>query len=330
LYFIFSDIFEKSENDELGSIIVPAVDFEEGESVSASDDEVTGYTGDLENYTESEIECKSSVPEGALININDNDNTPTVEELKESGSSEPTKDTITTSVTNESVSEIAEKLADTQIEAEVRKELVKPGKPVKVTDISTGGYSSSGEETTQISRGVESNQIPDPQRRKKFRKHAPSFSAADEEGLTSSGEYKNNSITRDREGSITEIRHKPKKKNSKKQDKLVDIETPPQTPRHNDVEQQNTNYVKPQPKQSGRTVPVPGFKSSQSPQKTVQVPGSQKKRKRTRHKVYLDDPDVHQLITDHVLVLQKYLEDVRSGRVKKRELQPISKILMFY
>ena len=270
--------------------------------MSASDDEITGYTGDMENYTESEIERKTSLPEGTLINIDDN--LPIVEERKESSSSEPNRNTITNSVTNESISSIAEKLADADIDVEVKKDSVKPGKPVKVVDIiSTGGYNSS-EETTHISREGDSPQISDPQRRKKFRKHAPSFSAADEEALTSSGEYKKHSTTRERDESVVEIRHKPKKKNSKRQDKLIDIETPPQTPRHNndeedtsDVKQQDTNNVIPQSKQSGRTVPIPGFKPKKSPQSTVQVPGSQKKRKRTRHKVYLDDPDVHQLVS---------------------------------
>ena len=242
-------------------------------------------------------------------------------------------ETIIKSVTNESISEIADKLAEADIDLNqqstpVTTNPVVPGSVVKVLENnSTGGYSSSGE----ISKDTA---YKDDIRRKKFRKHTASFSGEQQadEVLTSSGEYH----TEDKK-SQRQRKRNTKTKDSTTSEKLIEIETPPQTPHH---ETKPEKEPTPPPNQVSKsrlptkTIAIPGFKPlNKLPEKTVPsektsgtaAAAQQKKRKRTRHKVYLDDPDVHQLITDHVSMLHKYLEDVAAGRTPKRELQSIGK-----
>ena len=50
--------------------------------------------------------------------------------------------------------------------------------------------------------------------------------------------------------------------------------------------------------------------------------------KKTRHKIYLDDPDVHQCIQDHATMLRKFIDDVESGKFvhsPKNRLHPVSR-----
>ena len=335
MFCCFLDIFESPKHNGFGISMLPKVDFEEGESVSASDDEITGYTGDMENYTESEVDSKSLVAEGTLINLQQddtNDNDDSEDKAHERKLSDTKFGIITKSVTNESISEIADKLVKTEIESIPKTTIntkVVPGSAVKITvDSTNSGYSSSEE----VSKGKDS--ISDA-RRKKFRKHTSSFTEQVEEVLTSSGEY-NQSLQNQEEQ-----KHRPRKKTTKikepASEKLIEIETPPQTPHHETTLAEEASQPKPsKSKLPTKTIPIPGFKplnkksQETDPPKTVNnTTGSQKKRKRTRHKVYLDDPDVHQLITDHVLLLQKYLEDVAAGRTPKRDLQSVGKCFYF-
>ena len=288
----------------------------------------------MENYTESEVDTKSLVTEGALINLgvtnnnvdnngDDDNDDDKVQARKSSSGIQP--ESITKSVTNESISEIADKLAETEIESDQKitttNNPVFPGSAVKVTaGSSAGGYSSSGE-ISKDNAGVTDV------RRKKFRKHTSSFNEP-EEVLTSSGEYNQSAQN------IEEQKHRPRKKTKTKEpapEKLVEIETPPQTPHHEQVTKEEPSQPKPtKSKVPSKTIAIPGFKPLEKKPQTTTLPkttnnttSSQKKRKRTRHKVYLDDPDVHQLITDHVSMLQKYVDDVAAGRTPKRELQPV-------
>ncbi|XP_066932253.1 uncharacterized protein [Clytia hemisphaerica] len=327
----YTDIFEAPVTNGYGSSIVNNVDFEDGESISASDEEVTGYTGDVEVYTESEIDQKPqpSVVEGNLISIQDGDDCDVNDETirKSSTSSHEKSDSMTKSVTNESISEIADRLAEAELVTETPKDVLVPGSAVKVVVDSTGGYSSSGE-TSQKDRQTALNDS----RHKKFRKHTSSFTTENnQEVLTSSGEFQQPAIHEEQKR-----RHKKKTTPSKqdapppREEKLIEVETPPTTPHHNATEDLSVETEKPKSKLPTRTIPIPGFKPlAEKPkpsEKKTGSSGSQKKRKRTRHKVYLDDPDVHQLISDHVMLLQKYLEDVATGRTQKRDLKPVSSV----
>ena len=338
-YFCLLDIFESPQHTVYPSSIVTKVDFEEGESVSASDEEITGYTGDMENYTESEVDTKSLNGEGILINLHQDETNDNVDDdggWKSSSGTQPEK--IAKSVTNESISEIADKLAETEIESN-QKNLttnnpVFPGSAVKVTaESTTGGYNSSDE----ISK--DNNDVTDV-RRKKFRKHTASFNEQPEEDVTSSGEDSQSAHDEGQKRS-----HFPRRKTKTKEpvsEKLVEIETPSQTPHHEPVTVEEPVQPKTtKSKVATKTIAIPGFKPLEkkpqnsalpktTPPKTINNTSSQKKRKRTRHKVYLDDPDVHQLITDHVSMLQKYIDDVAAGRTPKRELQPVGMFMLCF
>lgn len=85
--------------------------------------------------------------------------------------------------------------------------------------------------------------------------------------------------------------------------KLIDIESPPVTP----------SKPPPAPQQT------PADNTQNTSNKTSGRSSAHSKRKRTRHKIYLDDPDVHQLINNHVLLLHKYADDLKSGKYQRRE-----------
>lgn len=341
---LLSDIFEESSNTQ--GRVVSAVDFEEGESVSASDDEVAGYTGDMENYTESEIDPvlhKSTsalhIPEGTLININDNvTETPIIESDKEHNESdpgyfeeEPPHPPSKSLVTNESISEIAVKLKEVEV---TPVNIAKPGMPVKVSEGDRSNTYSDSEERNlrgYISSGDTSKgKLQSQERKKKFRKRTTSHGAPADDVLSSSGEYTAEHEQYNGHSHPNEHKHKPRKKKDKSKqpnessqhhteetygvnnshtmnsNKLIDIETPPTTPH------------KP-PTVSHKQQTAAPFDSASK--KHSNSSSRNTKRKKTRHKIYLDDPDVHQLIGDQIHLLQKYAEDLKSGNYKRRQPQ---------
>jgi len=327
----YTDIFA---NGRQSGEFVDQSNLEEGDSTTASDNEVMGYTGDAESYVDDEDEesnILTDVPivkEGTLINVLDD------EELLDDSKETALVDTpIENSLTNDFISDIASKLEETSIQYNV-----KPGGPVKVeTELkkeylndlgfkeSESDATSAKESEGQVLQNNENknytiNQlyIDDDQttnlRKKKLKKRTKSH--VDNDELNSSIEVLNELNLLDNQpnsNNSLDLSKKHKRKthrkvvhNKHRETKLIDIETPPQTPSHNIIKETSlvTNITSKQPKKRIST---------------------RNKRKRSRHKIYLDDPDVHQLINDHVCLLQKYLEDIRTGKSPTSKESSLSK-----
>ncbi|XP_057303323.1 amyloid-beta A4 precursor protein-binding family A member 2-like isoform X3 [Hydractinia symbiolongicarpus] len=314
----YTDIF--ADTVKVTGKIVHRSDLDEGESVSASEEEIMGYTGDVEMYTDvndKEDSVNESdtpiVKEGTLISLNDEEET----EVNETEIFN-VPETMTKSLTNDSISEIATKLEEVSVSPASNEIQVKPGKPVKVlsdlsglgfkgdsgSEISShegidskGGYASSGETSQQPAEEV------NVMKKKKLRKHMTEKVTHEnniKDMFNSSGEFVDEKVNNDM-ASRLKRKEKRKKRLSESKDesiknKLIDVDTPPQTPLHNNKTTEKKIVE-----------PVTATKSRQNSQ-------SKTKRKRTRHKIYLDDPDVHQLITDHVSLLQQFIEDTQSGK----------------
>ena len=274
---------------------------------------------------------KNKVREGKLISVNSEDD---IE--KDGYNDEATGDNITKSLTNDSISEIVSKLEETKLappKGFMDSSIILPGIPVKITNSvddgiketeikddesdTTSAKESEGQDTAGNSPYLESildfnqEQVTSERshslKKKKHRKKAASHDDNVDHDFESSLDLldqqgtskKINGHTYNEKPKHKRKSHKNKSSEKTQEAKLIDIDTPTHSP--------------------NKTVNTPNTRNRSSRL------NSASKRKRSRHKIYLDDPDVHELIIDHVCLLQRYLEDESFRKSIKKEKKHHSK-----
>ena len=347
LFFSIPDIFATGTG-----VIIATVDCEKGDSASASDTEINGYSGDAELYlgddekdndTQSGVE-NNFVPEGKLIALNDD----TEEEEEEEPSTEVKVDqVISKSLTNDSISEIANKLTEVNVSQITTNESndIKPGKPVKVDTLNSNfmdslgfkeseseissedrcGYVSSGETSYQEKKIVQqrddgfsyndTNNSKTNEKRKKLRKRTMSHTEENVKTvkeLESSGDFlveTDPHPPKKTNGHTHNERHRRKSNSRKKSEESNEKQPSSNNKKSASLEEQSNKKI------SVNKLNDPPVGSDNKVKKSRGLESkSKKRRKRTRHKIYLDDPDVHQLINDHVTLIQRFIADVESGK----------------
>ncbi|XP_047139558.1 amyloid-beta A4 precursor protein-binding family A member 2 isoform X4 [Hydra vulgaris] len=231
----YTDIFEDNRTGK----ILANVSFEDGESKSASDDEIVAYTGDIETYIGSnneESDCDvHSLLDEQLIDFTSEGNVHDKVHETVIDSDQNVQESLSRESKEINISETALKLLDIKSEKNLR-----PGKPVLV----------KSNESLVVSDAIEQ----------------------------SKNDHK----------LISKLEDVSEKKSLESFDPLSTKKLNENSP--------SNNSSKISDKQSNVT------RSS---------------RKRTRHRIYLDDPDIHQLIIEQVDLLRRKIAAIESKQVMK-------------
>ena len=325
--------------------IIKAVSYEVGDSLSGSDKEITAYTGDQETYIgnsnnnidqlgiDEDTNTKkvaTRVKEGTLIKINDED---VIDSMPDEDEDEELPVEIPPPLclpTNDNISEIANKLKDVEIANGIDVRMI-PGKVVRENpdclenmgfkesgsscgdnSVGNGGYSSSGE-TSQTVR----NENLQKDRKKKLRK---------KNNTTEKEENMKNVEINNSNGDIKKMNHYKTKQmngliveNGLSRDKASSRSSLSQSDGSDKRNHIQKRYTSPQDK----TV----FKvNGNDCDKSIKVLYKKPARSRPRHKVYLDDPDVHQLINEHVVILKRFMDNIHAGKFDKGKYFVLSSV----
>eukprot|EP00794_Sanderia_malayensis_P009773 gene9774-10772_t len=340
-------VLEYTDGCDVTGTLQESVDYEDGESSSASDDEISGLTNDNQVY-----QPPTPVVEKLLSFEGDEqpDQPVQVEQDTETTKKRESisKDTL---IKDEDISKITEVLSNAKIESEKltdngEKAFVKPGKAIAVdaVDVEDDSYndgdeSKSKEEDTS-SCISDSNALTN---------NTSELSYNDEleweEEYLDRPTFKDNPLEVDRSVCATTGAEQhtvvPHVGSVSKPTDVKAVDNYEERAHRNGptTDLINTSYVaqhevknvqQPRFRVDHNRMPIPEMRLIEnSPSVASQRSKQKKNKKRIRHKIYLDDPDIHQRISDYAGILTKFASEVgarKSGAGKaQNKLHPVSR-----
>jgi len=334
-------VLEYSESAKISGELQETVDFEKGDSVSGSDDEIAGLTDDQVKYKDvGSVHKNLDSVEDSLTLETSKENQQTVKQDQESVAKD------------EEISRIAETLStqmDLRSEEKESKTLSAPGRPVVI--VMDGNEVKDSKGSRGVQRQSSSSSLSDSGRFSTSKKddRASSNHSSDED-LEWDEEYEfGNRINGSRSGRKIRIKDKefeevPKIIEQQSKDGTKKTKKPAQKESAKDIlvtkapkvrshtasrpleDKLSTRKsgsgkaiekVAPKSQTKGTSGKEKGqSKNNMQNKESVtksSVEKSKKSIKRTRYKIYLDDPDIHQNIAEFSGLLRKLKEEVEKG-----------------
>ena len=333
------DIFAEQSTGQ----IISSVQFEDGEVVSSGEADIDGHTADVDKYVDKpseDVTAKSKVrgpKEGKLIDVGDGYEATNEEEVfvSENGESD-SQDLSIPAVTNDKISEIAEKLIETNLAGNISEQESPPrqGKSIQVIDRnqymkdlgfrdsshselsseedSRNGYSSS-EGSLESTEPAWQNKFSSKPKKKKLLTTRQRRMSLNKETVIENG-HDTEIHSDDILGEIDPL--SPKKKGFTQISPVhsfnKEVESKEKTSIENEVKE--TQLI-----DSMSLTDINDSNAVLHNNVRKQKKGTEKTRKKPRHKIYKDDPDIHQCINDHASLLRQYLNDIKEGKFGPKE-----------